>query len=232
MFKDAITYLQIFGIGFSFGFAGPCFLICTPILLAYIGGRKANWKQSLIDIFIFLLGRLLAYLILGYLAGLSAVILRRFSSLGPVFFLKPVAGVIIILLGIYVWSGKEPISWICRCKTSTIFSFTSLFILGFIIGIYPCAPLLALLLEITLIAKTALEGMSYALFFGLGTLISGFMVIGALSGIFTYLPARAFKSKRSNLIFRAICALFLIFLGAGLIFKFYPFSIYKTGALN
>lgn len=232
MLQNAATYLQIFGIGFSFGLAGPCLLTCAPLLVAYIGGRKVAWKQSLIDISIFLLGRLSAYLILGYLAGLSAAIIRRWSISGPVLFLRPLGGVIILLLGIYVWSGKEPISWLCKCRARPAFGSGSLFILGFILGIYPCAPLLALLLEIALIAKTAWQGMYYALWFGLGTLISGFIVIGTLSGIFTYLPAKVFSSPKSNLIFRIICACFLICLGLGMLCGSHPFTTYKTGALN
>jgi len=104
--------------------------------------------------------------------------------------------------------------------------------LGFIIGVFPCAPLLALLLEITLISKTALDGMFYALFFGLGTFISGFIVIGGLSGILTWLPTKILKSKRSNLIFRIICALLLIWLGLDLIFRFYPYSVYQPTATS
>ena len=99
--------------------------------------------------------------------------------------------------------------------------------LGFIIGMFPCAPLLALLFEIALMSKTALAGMFYALFFGLGTLISGLIVIGSLAGIFSWLPAKIFKSKRSNFVFRIICALLLMLLGLGLIFGPYPYTEYR-----
>lgn len=232
MFDTAFTYLQLFGIGFGFGFAGPCLLVCTPVLTAYAAGRQATWKQALSDISVFFWGRFLAYLILGYLAGLSGIILRRFCNLDLIPFVKALGGVLIILLGIYVWLGKEPFPWSGQCKADTIFSGSSLFMLGFIMGVFPCAPLLALLLEITLVSKTALAGVFYALFFALGTSISGFMVIGGLSGILTWLPAKILKSKRSNLIFRIICALFLIGLGVNLIFRLYPYSVYKTGAVN
>jgi len=227
-----VTYFQLFGIGFGFGLAGPCLLVCAPVLITYVAGRQATWRQALRDIFIFLLGRFLAYLILGYLAGLSGIILRQFCDLSLIPIVKALGGAIIVLLGIYVWLGREPIARLCKCKANTIFSFSGLFMLGFIIGVFPCAPLLALLLEITLISKTAFAGMFYALFFGLGTLISGFIVIGGLSGILTWLPAKVLKSKRSNLIFRIICALLLFWLGLNLIFRLYPYSAYKTGVLN
>ena len=232
MSNTALTYLQLFGIGIGFGLAGPCLLVCAPVLITYVVGRQARWKQALRDIFVFLSGRFLAYLVLGYLAGLSGIILRRFCNLDLIPFVKALGGVIIILLGISVWWGRECFPRLHKWKANTIFSFSSLFMLGFIIGVFPCAPLLALLLEITLISKTALDGMFYTLFFGLGTFISGFMVIGGLSGILTWLPNKILKSKRSNLIFRIICALLLIWLGLDLIFRFYPYSVYKAGVVN
>lgn len=227
MFNTVITHLQIFGIGFSFGIAGPCLLVCAPILITYIAGKQTIWRKALGDIFIFLLGRLLAYLILGYLAGLSASLLRQFSSSNLISFFKPLGGIVIILLGVFVLTGKEPASWACKFTSKKISNFSSLFILGFIIGMFPCAPLLALLFEIALISKTAFEGMLYALFFGLGTLISGLIVIGSLAGIFSWLPSRIFKSKISNLVFRIICALLLVLLGLGLIFGPYPYTKYQ-----
>ena len=220
-----VTYFQLFGIGFGFGLAGPCLLVCAPVLITYVAGRQATWRQALRDIFIFLLGRFLAYLILGYLAGLSGIILRRFCNLSLIPIVKALGGAIIILLGIYVLWGREPIARLCKCKANPIFNFSGLFMLGFIMGVFPCAPLLALLLEITLISKTAFAGMLYALFFGLGTLISGLIVIGSLAGIFSWLPSRIVKSKRSDLVFRIICALLLVLLGSGLIFG--PYSSTK-----
>ena len=214
---NTVTFLQLFGIGFSFGLAGPCLLVCTPVLIAYIAGKQVRFRQALVDIAIFLTGRLLAYLILGYLAGLSGLILRQFSNSSLVAFFKISGGIIIILLGVYLWLGKEPSSWVCRRKASAIFNSTGLFILGFAIGVFPCAPLLALLFEIALVSKSAWGGLFYALAFGLGTFFSGFIVMAALSGIFPRLPAGIIKSKTVSLIFRAICAVLFILLGLSLI---------------
>lgn len=227
-----VTYLELFSIGFSFGLVGPCLLVCAPVLITYVAGRQTTWKHALNNIFFFLSGRFFAYLVLGYLAGLSGVILRQFCDLRLIPFVKALGGVIIIILGVYVWQGNESFCCLGKGKADKIISFSSLFILGFLIGVFPCAPLLALLFEIALISKTALDGMLYALFFGLGTFISSFIVIGGLSGIFTWLPAKVLKSKKSNLIFRIICALLLIWLGLNLIFQFYPYSVYKTGVVN
>jgi sulfite exporter TauE/SafE len=225
--NTAITYLQIFGIGFSFGVAGPCLLICAPILITYIAGKQTTWRHVLSDIFMFFVGRLLAYLILGYLAGLSGSLLRQFSSSDLLGFFKPLGGLIIILLGISVLAGKESSFGICKFAGNKVTGFGSLFVLGFITGLFPCAPLLALLFDIALISKTAMAGMFYALFFGLGTLVSGLIVVGSLAGILAWLPSRIFKSKRSNFVFRTICALLLVLLGLGLVFGPYPYIEYR-----
>lgn len=219
MINTTITYMQLFGIGFGIGLAGPCLLTCAPVIVTYVAAKQENWRRSLIDIVIFLFGRLFAYIFLGYLAGLSGAILQKVSSSWLMPFIKASGGLIIIALGVFVLFEKEPFSFACKFRSNKIFNAGNLFILGIIMGIVPCGPLLALLLEITLISKSAADGMLYALFFGLGTLISGFISIAALSGVFAWLPAKAIKSKTGGLIFRAICALLLVWLGFNLIFR-------------
>lgn len=213
-----LTYLQLFGIGLSFGFSGPCFLSCTPVFITYLAGRKLKWGQGLIEALIFLSARLFAYLVLGFIAGVSATLLKQFGNSNFTSFLKPLGGVIIIFLGIFIMFNRDP--GYCGCKLSANKALTlgSLFILGFTIGISPCAPLLALLFEITIISKTALESLICVLSFGLGTFISGFVIIAGLSGIISRLPGKILKSNLSLLIFRIICALLLILLGLDLIF--------------
>jgi thiol:disulfide interchange protein DsbD len=218
MFNDILTYWQLFTIGFSFAFAGPCLFSCAPVLVIYISGKRLKWKQALSDIFIFLFGRLLAYLLLGYLAGLSGVVLRQFGGLKFLPVLKIFGGVIIILLALQIWLGKELFSNECFCKHKRLLNCGSLILLGFIMGIFPCAPLLALLFEIALISKSGLIGLTHSLFFGLGTFISGFIVIGVLSGALRLLPQKFLKSKLSNNIFKGVCAVLLILLGLRIIF--------------
>lgn len=227
MLNALLTSLQIFGIGFSFGIAGPCFLNCAPILITYIAGSKKKWTEALNDISIFLGGRLLAYIILGALAGLSGGLLRHFTNSNLILFFKPLAGIISILLGISVLKIKEPFISECKPSHNKIYNLGGLFALGFLIGISPCAPLLALLFEITLISKTAFEGMSYGASFGLGTLFSGFLVVGILTGVLNWLPARFLKSKISNFVFKITCALLLILFGLSLILHRAPLVAMK-----
>ena len=214
---EPLIYLQLFGIGLSFGISGPCLLSCTPFFIAYFAGKKLKWSQGLIEALIFLAARLFAYLILGYLAGLSAILLRQFSGSVFILFLKPLCGFIIVLLGVLILFARGPACRQHLFLTNKVFTFGSLFTLGFMMGILPCAPLLALLFEITIISKTAFQGVFCALSFGLGTFISGFIIIAGLSGIISWFPAKILKSNLSLLTFRIICASLLILLGLGLI---------------
>lgn len=225
--NNFITFLQIFGIGFSFGIVGPCFLACTPVLVTYVAASKKGFVLGLRDIIVFFCGRLSAYIILGFLAGLSAILLRRFISSNAALFFKPASGIISIILGLLVFANKAGINLSCPSKKVKFYNFTGLFILGFIIGITPCAPLVALLFEIVLISKTALLGAFYALAFGLGTFFSGLLTVGAITGIFSGLTAKLIKSPKAMFIFKVVCATLLILLGLGLIFGRYPL-IYET----
>lgn len=212
-----ITCFQLFGIGFSFGIAGPCFLICAPVIITYIGGNQSDIRKSIMDILIFLSGRFFAYIILGCIAGLSGGILRRLSESTFMSLLTPLGGAIIILLGIFIWLKENEKFCAKNDRLSKVMDKGGIFTLGFIIGISPCAPLLALLFEIALISKGALAGMFYSSCFGLGTFISGLIVVTALSGIFAWLPVKLFKSKKVLLIFKIIYSLLFISLGVQLL---------------
>jgi sulfite exporter TauE/SafE len=228
-----ITHLQIFLIGFSFGIAGPCLVSCSPILLTYVAGSRKPVASALRDIFVFLTGRFTAYIVLGCLAGMSGALLRNFAGSLPVSFFRPLAGAVVIFFGVMILfdkgysscpaappldqcSGRRP-EHSRRTPGRRAYNFGGLFALGLAVGMAPCAPLLALLFEIALMSKGALDGIAYASSFGIGTFLSGFAVIGAAAGVLSWLPAKMLKSKESSLIFRAACGTILIALGAVLI---------------
>jgi len=211
--SNLITSLQLFTIGFSFGIVGPCFLSCTPILLTYIAAADTKTSKILGNIFIFLSGRLLAYLILGCLAGASSAILNRFLSSHYSAILKPLGGLISIILGVFILLSKKSDNLFCKIAQNRLAGFSNIFVLGFIVGISPCAPLITLLFEIALISKTALSGFVYALSFGLGVCLSSFIVVGILAKVFSGIAARFFKSRISDIVFKLACAFLLIVLG-------------------
>lgn len=219
MMNSLITYLQIFGIGFSFGIIGPCFLTCAPILITYIVGSKKAWPTVFKDIFIFLSGRFLAYLLLGALAGLSGAILQKFISLRISSHFQTLAGAVTIFFAFMILLYRE--DKICACPTASgkIFNFGGVFSFGFLIGLSPCAPLLALLFDIALISNNIFDGILYALFFGLGTFLSGLIIVGIIAGVLTWIPSALIKSKAANIILKIFCAALLMLLGISLICK-------------
>ena len=226
-----ITYLQIFGIGFSFGIAGPCLLACAPVLITYIAGSKKVWREVFKDIVVFLSGRLLAYMLLGTVAGLSGTILRKFISSGFSSYLQPLAGAVTILFAVIIlteWghsfsSHKTLYENGCPHFCSTIrgkmLNFGGVFVFGFLVGMSPCAPLLALLFDIALMSKGTVDGMIYAFFFGAGTFLSGLITVGVIAGLLTRIPAALVRSKTANIIFKVVCAVLLIVLGLGLMLR-------------
>ena len=216
--NTAITHLQLFILGLSLGFAGPCLLSCGPIMATYIAGRRVSFLASIRDIIIFLSGRLLAYVALGYAAGFFANYIRMVADKVFLPWLRLSAGIIIILMGIYVAIGEKFLQKICPARLRKAAGISSLFILGVIIGLSPCPPLMAVLIEIAYISKNGMDAVFYALSFGLGTLISGLLTLGVLCGLFSWLPAKIFHSRRVNLVFRIVCAMLLILLGLNIIF--------------
>lgn len=223
--NNLITCLQIFGIGFSFGIIGPCFLLCTPILIAYVVGNSKKIPEILKDILVFLSGRLAAYVLLGYLAGMSGAIVRRFISQDFGHFLKPAAGVVSIFLALLILVSAYDFHRGCKTREKGVYNKAGLLLLGFIIGITPCAPLAALLFEIALMSNSPVEGATYSLFFGLGTFLSGVITVGALSGALSWLPSNFIRSKTLNIAFRLGCALLLIILGITLIVGQFSYSV-------
>lgn len=222
--NTTITYFQLFGIGFSLGIAGPCLLTCAPLMVIYIAGRRISFLEGLRDISIFLCGRFLAYLALGYIAGYSGTYLRLVVDRVFLPWFRLLAGAVIILMGVYVGFGRNVLNRFCPARLSKVTGISSLFLLGVIIGVSPCPPLIGLLIELTLISKNGLDGLSYALFFGLGTLISGLLTLGVLAGFFNWFPAKIFHSTKTKLTFRILCALLLVLLGLNLIFMVFKFT--------
>lgn len=217
MTDTLITHLQIFGIGFTFGIAGPCFLVCTPILITYIVGRQEQWGTALIDIGLFLCGRLFAYCILGAFAGFGGYYLRRLIESGFASYLNFASGILSVVLGISILFHKETPLCVGKRSCNNIYDFGSVLALGFLVGISPCVPLTALLLEIALIAKTPFSGAAYAFSFGMGTLLSGFVIIGVVAGLLKGSAQRFIRSQSVNLIFKVLCAGLLIVFGLTII---------------
>ena len=209
--------VELFTAGVVLG-ASQCVISCLPILALYVAGTREGWREGLKATMIFSFSRLFAYVLLGFVAGFAGTLLADLlQSPGFGSYLWISAGALIALLGVLVILGREPHFHFCRALSRhTINDSTkSMALLGFIVGVAPCAPLLGILTYITFSANNSLMGAFYALCFGIGTsIITPIVLLGILSSVF---PRLLFKNPKILDIFRRSCGLLLLFFGARLI---------------
>lgn len=170
--------IELFTTGFLLGF-GPCLLYCGPVLLSYIVGTSSNWRQGLRTTLTFSAARLLAYGLLGTVAGLSGQLIRRFIQ--STYLIEALGGVIIAAIGALMVLGKEAGPRLC----TRLQSRGNPALLGFLTGLSPCPPLVGALMGIALSTTSPLTGTLYGLAFGSGTLLSPMLALGALAGGFS-----------------------------------------------
>ena len=209
--------IELFTAGLVLG-ASQCVISCVPMLVLYVAGTREGWKEGLKATLIFSFSRLFAYSLLGLVAGFSGMFLADFlqnPGLGSYLWIS--AGAFISLLGVLVILGKEPRFHFCRALSQHAVndSTKSMALLGFIVGVAPCAPLLGILTYIAFSVKDSLMGAFYAFCFGVGTtIITPIIVLGVLSSV---VPRLLFKNPKILDIFRRSCGLLLLFFGARLI---------------
>jgi sulfite exporter TauE/SafE len=213
------TIPGLFLTGVALG-ASQCTLTCGPILGLYVAGTKNGWKNGLKATLTFSLSRLSAYVILGYIAGLSsAFVTNTLSNDNFSFYVWIVAGSLITLLGTLIILGKEPHLKLCHLVGKHCFGDgnESMALLGFIMGITPCAPLLGVLTYIALTAKGPLMGAFYSLCFGIGpAVVTPIILVGILAGV---VPSAVFKTPKTYQVFRRMCGALLLFYGIRLIIQ-------------
>ena len=209
-----ITAFQLCGIGLGFGLGGPCLVTCLPFTLSLAVGEVAKPGTALRSRFLFLGGRLCAYLVLGAAAGLSGGLLQRFST--PDFGLRAhlLAGILSIVLSmVMAWDlWKKPGPAGCATRRRPAWASAGFFPLGFFVGIVPCGPLASLLVSIALISKTALAGLCFAGAFGVGTCVAGAATFGVLH-LMLALPRKTVRQDRLMVVGKAISAIVLFGMG-------------------
>ena len=168
---DKIIYLTVQG--FLFGY-GPCLATCAPILLPYIGTKK-TWKEGFFAALSFSLGRLAVYVMLGGVFGyFGAFITGYISSPGTYHSLRAVLSVMLIFIGISVILGKNFNFKFCGAGEG------NMALLGVLVGLSPCMPLIGILLEIALLSDRFFAGFAYSFFFGIGTVLSPMLLIATV----------------------------------------------------
>jgi len=198
--------------GFVMGW-GPCLTYTAPLLLPYIGATKRTWQDGLKAGIVFSIGRLLALAILG---GLVTVAFNRINQFFPPQrsgWLYGIVSLFMIVMGICIILGKGfkiPIgNKMLNRGTEGMFLF------GFLMGIAPCVPYVAILTYIACVAENeVVAGVWYATVFASGTAIAP-IVLGAFMG---FIPGKALKSPTLLKTFQAVCGAVLILFGFQLLY--------------
>ena len=196
--------------------SGHCIVMCGGIstMLTTAISDVAKQKKHLI-VFAYNFGRIASYSMIGALVAFTSSMATKEIGF-PVAFLKTIAGVFLILLGLYLgqwlmWLshvehlGKNIWRYISpqTKKFIPINNIKSAFALGALWGWLPCG-LVYSTLTWALASADAVNGALIMFFFGLGTLPALLSVsLGTLS----------IKSLLSNIIFRKLAAISVIIYG-------------------
>jgi sulfite exporter TauE/SafE len=188
------------------------------MLALYIAGTREGWWEGLKATLVFSLARVLAYVILGMLAGfVGGQLLAFFEEKSAILWIQLAAGAFVIMLGLLIILGRNPHLQLCRYLSRYTLgnSTLSMALLGFLIGIVPyCVPFLGILTYIAFSVENPLFGALCGLAFGLGAaLITPLIVAGPLAGL---LPKLAFKSPVLLEAFRRISGVILLLFGVRL----------------
>ncbi|MFH0935260.1 MAG: sulfite exporter TauE/SafE family protein, partial [Candidatus Omnitrophota bacterium] len=224
--------ISFFLLGLSFG-AGPCLASCGPLLISYLAGTKKNFRGGLYSYILFSAARISVYLAIGLLVFLLGRVLAS-EFLGVISkYVLVSGGGFIICVGVLlmarpcspsVLSGAEGLmldkhkeTGFCNVLQKKFLEKDkkSIIIFGLIIGLIPCAPLLAAFSYMGLISKDWLTALTYSFFFGLGTLISPLLVLAGLAGVIPGILAD--KQAVYGRIFNFFCGGILVLLGLQLI---------------
>lgn len=209
-----VNLIELFTIGITMAF-GPCLFFCTPIVLSYIGTTQDSGRKGFKSVLIFSLSRAIIYVLLGLLAGsLGKMLTTSLDKYSLAIYIT--GGTFISLSGILILLGKNPNLHLCQIlrKYTVEDNTRNTIILGIIIGLLPCTPLLGILVYISLISKDLWQGALLGLSFGVGTMISPLIIFGILV---SSLPKIIIKSPKTLDIFKKACGFLLFLFGVQLI---------------
>jgi len=210
--------ISLFLTGLLFG-SGPCIASCGPFLITYIAGAKKGAAKGIMVYVLFSLARILVYIVLGllifFLSGLAVE-----NLLGDLYkYVLILGGGFIIAIGLFMALGKRLEFGLWQPLYKVLFERDkkSIFAVGLIVGLLPCAPLLSILSYVGLVSRTWQSSFLYSLSFGIGTFVSPLVLLTLLAGA---IP-RFLSDKKAVYyrIFTFICGLIIIFLGIQLIMR-------------
>lgn len=200
----------LFLTGLLFG-SGPCLASCGPLVVSYVVATGKDIPNGLKDYLLFSLARLMAYLALILAVFfLGSFTLQRFLG-NYARFLFMLGGAFIVLVGLMMMLKVRlefaPLQRLQKNMTGR--HKQNLIWMGFIIGLLPCAPLLAVFSYIGLMSKTWFHSLLYILSFGLGTLLSPLIPLIIIAGFIpSLLKSRPLYERLFSLIGGFIILLF------------------------
>ncbi len=208
--------VSLFFSGLVFG-SGPCVISCGPVLLSYLAANGKDYRRSLGGYALFSLGRLIAYCLLGlgiFFLGRFALerVMEQYSR-----FVLAGGGGFVVVMGILTAAGRNVESKTFNfCRRALLErDAKSITAMGVIVGLVPCAPLLAVAAYMGLASREWPMVLVYSLAFGLGTFISPLAVIPVFAGLIPRL--KFMQQPRVTGILNAVCGAVLVFLGIQLI---------------
>lgn len=195
--------------------SGPCLSLCAPILMSYAAAHKTTLKKSVLSYFIFSSFKLISYLLLGAIWMLGVQILRNIVLREYLDIVYLILGCFIILIGITTIVRKgggisEICSWVHKGNIRNVG------VLGILVGLSPCLPLLGILNYIVIISDRVLDALLFSFVFGLGTVFSPLFILMILSSKIGGLSS---GNTKFNAVLRIICGGVLLFLGGRIILQ-------------
>ena len=176
LLQQQTTLFAIWLLGASLGLTA-CTATCLPFMGTWILGRGGSQLQALRDTGLFVTGRILAYSLLGAIAGGAGVWLSQAMRSGVG---NAVIGLVSIAAGLWLLrSGKAH----APCGVARSAGGTPPLMLGFSLSLTPCAPL-ASLLAVCAAAGSIKMGVANGVAFGLGAALTPLLILLPLISLF------------------------------------------------
>lgn len=177
------TFFAIWLLGLSLGLTA-CTVTCLPFMGTWVLGRGGSQTQALYDTGLFVTGRIIAYTLLGAIAGGAGMWLSQAMRGGTG---NAVIGLASIAAGLWLLRAEKPHS---PCSAVRHSGSMPPLLMGFSLSLTPCAPL-ASLLAVCASAGSIRLGMANGMMFGLGAALTPLLILLPLISLFG-------KSLRDN----------------------------------
>lgn len=204
-----------------------CTLTCSPFIAAYVVGTDRGTRRGLWLSLVFNAGRVATYGALGLAVGLAGSALIEdgaFARWGALAF-----GTVVVGVGLYLAVRRRPracgcgrerslarrlVAWLRPGEGAGRETYAAL--MGVLIGLVPCPPLVALLVASAAYGSAA-TGLGMGLLFGLGTVLSPMLVVAAAAGWFSERVARDAPLARHGV--TRLAGVLLVLLGAWTVYR-------------